>query len=50
MNRPRRIAPMPFWQSLVLFGLPGIIVYLNIYLAVPCLVGAGVPLVRRGRV
>jgi signal peptidase II len=45
MNRNRGIEPMPFWQSLVLFGIPGIIVYLNIYVGVPYLVGVGVPLI-----
>lgn len=36
---------MSFWQSVVLFGIPGIIVYLNIYVGVPYLVRIGVPLI-----
>lgn len=45
MNASVKISPLPFWQSLVLFGVPGVIVYLNIYLAVPFLVERGVPLI-----
>jgi membrane protease YdiL (CAAX protease family) len=45
MDRSYGIEPMPFWQSLVLFGIPGIIVYLNIYVGVPYLVSVGVPLI-----
>ena len=45
MDKTDPIAPIPFWQTLVLFGVPGILVYLNIYVAVPYLVRSGVPLV-----
>ncbi len=45
MNKSQSLNPLPFWQALVLFGIPGIIVYLNIYLGVPFLVGLGVPLI-----
>jgi membrane protease YdiL (CAAX protease family) len=37
------LEPMSFWHSLVLFGIPGAIVYVNIYYIVPYLVSMGVP-------
>ena len=45
MNRSKEIRPIPFWQTLILFGIPGVIVYFNIYVGVPYLVDLGVPLV-----
>jgi len=45
MDKTNGIKPIPFWQSLVFFGIPGVIVYLNIYVGVPYLVRAGVPLI-----
>ena len=43
VNRNGDLKPMSFWHSLVLFGVPGVIVYVNIYYAVPYLVSVGVP-------
>jgi membrane protease YdiL (CAAX protease family) len=40
-----QLQPIPFWHTLVLFGIPGAIVYVDIYFVVPYLVRAGVPLV-----
>lgn len=40
-----QLKPVPLWHTLVLFGVPGAIVYVNIYVVVPYLVSAGVPLV-----
>ena len=45
MNRTSQLKPIPFWQTLVLFAVPGAIVYANIYVVVPCLVSLGVPLI-----
>jgi len=45
MKGPDSLKPIPFWQAFLLFAIPGAIVYLNIYLAVPYLVRAGVPLI-----
>jgi hypothetical protein len=53
MKEPDPLRPIPFWQTFVLFAIPGAIVYLNIYLVhfvgnllivvllVPGIVGAG---------
>jgi membrane protease YdiL (CAAX protease family) len=41
----RRLKPMPFWLSLIFFGVPGIIIYWGMYSGVPLLLESGVPLV-----
>jgi len=39
------IVPMPFWQSLLVFGIPGLIIYTLVHVAIPPLHAAGVPLI-----
>jgi membrane protease YdiL (CAAX protease family) len=42
-NLPQ-LKPMPWWQSLLYFGIPGAIGYWNAYFGIPRLVQAGVPM------
>lgn len=39
------VTPMPLWQSLLLFGIPGILLVVGTYIVVPLWVGAGIPLI-----
>ncbi len=39
------IRPIPFWQSLLIFGLPGVMILLGVVYLVPRMTEAGVPLI-----
>ena len=39
------VEPVPLWQALLIFGLPGVAIYLGVHYLVPMMVGAGVLLV-----
>ena len=44
MSQPTTIKPMPFWLSSLFFGIPSAIGWLGIYVGLPALARAGVPL------
>ncbi len=39
------IKPIPFWQSFLIFGIPGVLIYLAVHYLVPPLTKAGIPLI-----
>jgi len=39
------LKPIPFWQSLLIFGIPGGLIYAGVHFLVPRLVAAGMPLI-----
>ena len=39
------IKPIPFWQSALIFGLPGTLIFLSVVYLVPRLTEAGIPLI-----
>lgn len=39
------LKPIPFWQSLLIFGIPGLLIYFGVHALVPRLVAAGMPLI-----
>lgn len=41
-----QIKPIPFWQSLLIFGIPGIAIYLATHFLVPWLIATGISLVH----
>lgn len=45
MNHARRLRPMPFWMSLLFFGIPTAIGLLSVYVVLPALDRAGEPTV-----
>ena len=30
-----KLKPLPLWQAILIFGIPGVMVYLGIYIGVP---------------
>ncbi|WP_161634911.1 CPBP family intramembrane glutamic endopeptidase [Leptolyngbya sp. Heron Island J] len=44
MHQAMPLKPMPFWMSLLFFGIPSLITSLSIYVGIPALARAGVPL------
>ena len=44
MSQPSTIKPMPFWLSSLFFGIPSAIGWLGVYVGLPALARAGVPL------
>ena len=43
--RSNHCRAIPFWQSLLVFGAPGLLIWAGVHWLVPAWVGAGVPLV-----
>lgn len=41
MEKENTLKPIPLWQSLLLFGIPGLMLYLGLYYAVPFLLKLG---------
>ena len=39
------VAPIPFWQSFLIFGVPGTLIFFGVHYLVPVLTQAGVPLI-----
>ncbi|MEM8535781.1 MAG: CPBP family intramembrane glutamic endopeptidase [Chloroflexota bacterium] len=39
------VDPVPLWQALLIFGIPGIMIYLGVHYLVPIMVESGIPLV-----
>lgn len=42
---PSPVQPVPLWLALLLFGVPGVVIYLAAHLLVPAMVDRGIPLV-----
>jgi len=45
VSDPLSLEPIPFWQSLLIFGIPGGLIYAGVHFLVPCLVTAGMSLI-----
>ncbi|MBV7331298.1 CPBP family intramembrane metalloprotease [Chloroflexi bacterium TSY] len=39
------IRPISFWQSFLIFGIPGVLIYLSVHYLVPLCTDAGIPLI-----
>ncbi len=44
-GHPTACQPIPFWNSLLIFGIPGLLIWSGVHFLVPKLVEAGIPLV-----
>lgn len=38
------VEPVPLWQALLIFGIPGLAIYLGVHYLVPVMVNSGIPL------
>lgn len=45
MDKNITLKPISFWVSLLMFGIPGVIIYYGIYYGAPVLYNNGVPLI-----
>ncbi len=45
IHENRKLKAIPFWQSLLIFGIPGTLMYLGVNYLVPQLIDIGIPLI-----